>query len=86
VKDDRPLILGYLIMTIAVTLPPETERKLQERAARSGRDAPALARDLIEQGLRGEPTIEEILAPFRAEVASSGVTDRELEDLFEEAR
>jgi plasmid stability protein len=73
-------------MTITLILPPETERKLQERAAHSGRDVSAPARDLIERGLKSEPTIDEILAPFRAEVTASGIADAELDTLFDEAR
>ena len=73
-------------MTITLSLSPEIERRLQERAAESGRDVTAMARDLIERGLRSEPTIDEILAPFRAEVAASGVTDPELDAMFATSR
>jgi plasmid stability protein len=73
-------------MTITVELPEDTERQLRERAARTGRDVPTLVRELIERSMKAEPTIDEILAPFRRQVAESGMTDDELNAFFEEAR
>jgi hypothetical protein len=73
-------------MTLTVTLTPETEQKLRERATQTGREITALAEELIERGLAASPTIDEILAPFRREVAASGITDEELDALFQEAR
>jgi hypothetical protein len=46
-------------------LPPETERKLVERAARYGQNVETCACELIERGVNAEPTLDEILAPFR---------------------
>lgn len=73
-------------MTITVSLSPEIERKLVERAARSGQDVESVARTLIERGVNGEPTLDEILAPFRRQVVESGLSGDELTALFEEAR
>jgi plasmid stability protein len=73
-------------MTLTLTLPPETEKKLRERAAHTGQEVVALARELIERGLVAAPTIDEILAPFRQDVAASGLSDAELDTLFEEER
>ena len=73
-------------MTITIILPPDTERKLVERAKRSGQDVETLASQLIERGVTAEAPLDEILAPFRRQVAESGVSDEELTALFEEAR
>jgi hypothetical protein len=73
-------------MTLTITLTPETERKLTEQARRSGRDVAVLARELIERGLAAGPTIDEILAPFRRQVADSGLSDDQLDALFQEER
>ena len=73
-------------MTITLMMPPETQRKLVERAQRAGTDVSTLACELIERGLNVEPTLDEILAPFRQQVAASGVSEQELIALFEEAR
>jgi plasmid stability protein len=73
-------------MSIVVSLTAETEQKLRDRAARSGRAPEALASELIERSLRAEATLDDVLAPFRAQVAQSGISDEELTRLFEEAR
>jgi hypothetical protein len=73
-------------MTITVDLRAETEQKLRDRAASSGRDVATLARELIERGVDSKPTLEEVLRPFRRQVEESGVADEELDSLFEEAR
>jgi hypothetical protein len=73
-------------MTITIMLPPDTERKLVERAKRSGQDIETVARQLIERGVTADATLDEILAPFRRQVAESGISDKELTALFEEAR
>jgi predicted transcriptional regulator len=73
-------------MSITITLPPDMERKLAERAERSGQDVETLARQLIERGVTAEATLDEILAPFRRQVAESGISDDDLAGLFEEAR
>jgi plasmid stability protein len=73
-------------MTLTLNLPPEVERKLRQRATESGKDVETIAREQIERGVSCSPTFDEILAPFRKQVAESGISDDELTDLFEEAR
>jgi hypothetical protein len=73
-------------MPITVNLTADTERKLRERASQVGQDVAALARELIERAIDTKPSLDEILAPFRRQVAESGVTDDELTALFDEAR
>jgi hypothetical protein len=59
--------------------------KLVQRAAESGREIAAVASELIEQAIT-QPTVDEILAPFRKQVAESGMSDQELGDFFDEVR
>jgi plasmid stability protein len=73
-------------MTITLSLPPDLERQLHDRAARAGRDAAAFARELLERALADGPTFDELLAPLRAQVAATETTDAELDALFEQAR
>lgn len=73
-------------MTITIVLSPDTERKLMERAQRSGLDVDALACQLIERGVNADVPLDEILAPFRRQVTESGMSDHDLAALFEEAR
>lgn len=73
-------------MEITVTLPPETERKLRERAAATGQDVAAVASDLIKYGIEERPTLDALLAPFRDQVRESQINDDELTAMFEDVR
>jgi predicted transcriptional regulator len=70
-------------MTITIDLSPETERKILERAARSGQDVTAYIHRLIERDIQG---VDEALAPFRRQVDESGMSDDELGAFFEGVR
>ena len=52
--------------------------KLTARAAESGQSIGTIASVLIEQAV-GRLTVEEALAPYRKQVADSGMTDAELD-------
>jgi hypothetical protein len=84
-------------MSITIQLPPEIEEKLRRRAAESGQTVDGYVRQIVERevlGTNGDrpaaapPRLpsDDALAPFRKEVADSGMTDDELLKLFEEAR
>jgi hypothetical protein len=72
-------------MSITVFLSAEQERRLIERAARSGKPPEEYVRLLIDRDLHG-PTVDEVLAPFRRQVEESGMSDDELGAFFEEVR
>lgn len=87
-------------MTITISLQPETEEKLRQCAAQSGETVEGFIQRLVERvarhvngvppaeraSLQGTLPSDEALAPFRREVAESGMTDEELRDFFEEVR
>lgn len=87
-------------MTITISLPPETERKLSDLAAANGQDVVGYVRQLIEKTVQetkgnGETatpppstnkTFDQIFAPFEGAIEKSGLTDDELEALFHQAR
>ena len=66
-------------MTISISISAKAEAKLRQRAAESGRDIAALVSDLIEQAIT-RPSVDELLAPFRRQVAESGMSDEELDE------
>lgn len=70
-------------MTVTIHLGPEEERKLLERAARGGQDVTEYVRRLIARDLQD---VDEALAPFRLQVAESGMSDEDLGAFFEEVR
>ena len=80
-------------MSITLTLPLELEQRILGRAAVTKKPVEEVTIGLITQGFAAEQptmtptmTFDEILAPFRQEVAASGITDDELDALFLQAR
>lgn len=76
-------------MSITITIPAELEPLILRRAKSSGKPIEEITVELIAQGLQPQQpqlTFDEILAPFRKEVAESGMTDEELDALFLQAR
>ena len=70
-------------MSITISLSPEEEKGLRERAARAGQDVAAYVRQIIHREIHGA---SEALAPFRHEVDNSGISDEELRLFFEDVR
>ena len=68
-------------MTISISLTPEAETELRQRAARPGQDLSIVASDLLEEAVR-RPSVDELLAPARRQVAESGLDDQALDDFF----
>ncbi len=72
-------------MTLSITLSPAAEAKLREKAAVSGEPLDSYATRLLEQAAT-TPTIDEVLAPFRKQVAESNMSDQRLDEFFENVR
>ena len=73
-------------MVLSISIPDAMERLLAEQAALRGLSVESYAADLIRKGMSGGRSFDEILAPFREQVASSEIQDAELDGLFELAR
>ena len=73
-------------MVLKIPISDELEQTLKKRAAAAGKDAEQFAREAIEEKLRGPRTLDDILAPFRDQVASGGLSDEQLDNLFNDAR
>jgi len=73
-------------MDITISIRPEMQERLQQRATDSGQDIEAYVERLIEKALSGPQRIDELLAPVRKQVAESGISDDELDALIEEVR
>ncbi len=67
-------------MTLMISLPPDDETKLSQRAAAAGKDVTEYVQQLIRRDLAGPAgqNIDEVLAPLRKAFAESGVSDEEL--------
>jgi hypothetical protein len=75
-------------MSITISLPEETERKLTERAEERGQPVEDYVVGLIENDLAPSPDLpfDQLLEPVRREFERSGIKDAELDDLFTAAR
>ena len=73
-------------MTLIIPLSPDIEQKLKDRAAAEGKDAVTIAREALEEKLQGPRTLDEVLAPFRQQVAESGMSDGQLDEFYEGLR
>ena len=72
-------------MTLSLSLSPQAEAKLRERAAAAGLDPSTYAKGLLEDVVT-KPTLDEILAPFRRQVDESGMSDEDLDLFYENLR
>ena len=73
-------------MTVEVPIPDDLIPRLEQKARSAGVDREQYVRALVSRDLAGPRTFDEILSGFREEVATSGVSDSELDQLFDSAR
>jgi hypothetical protein len=64
-------------MTLSLNISPDVEAKLRERAAASGEPADVYASKVLAEAVTA-PTIDELLAPVRQQVAASRMSEEEL--------
>ena len=72
--------------TIEIPLPDDILLLLDRKANTHGLGREAYVHSVLERDLRGTSELDAILAPIRAEVGQSGMSDEELDQLFREAR
>lgn len=72
-------------MTLRVPISPETEARLRAKAADTGLDIEAYAARALDRAV-SRPSLDDILAPLRDEVACSGVSEEGLTQLLEQAK
>jgi hypothetical protein len=75
-----------MTQTIELPLPEELLRLVDQRAERAGLPRDEYIRAVLLGVVGSEPSVSEILAPFRAQVAASGASDEELDRIFSQAR
>ncbi|HWE93553.1 MAG TPA: hypothetical protein VG269_06215 [Tepidisphaeraceae bacterium] len=72
-------------MLLSVPISSEVEAKLKAKAAGVGLDVQTFAAQELER-IAGQPSLDEILAPLRAEFDASQMSEDELADLLESAK
>lgn len=73
-------------MDITISLSPEEEKLLLERASASGEDVAAYIYRVLRRHVGGPFALAALLEPVRREFAESGMSEDELDTLVEEAR
>jgi hypothetical protein len=68
-----------------MSLSPEQERRLAQRAAQAGQEIATYVHHLIDRDLVAE-NLDTVLVPVRREFEQSGMTDDDLSTLVEEVR
>ena len=89
IRAKTTLLEEVITINITITIPGELEPLILGRAKAAGKPVEEVTIALIAEGLQPQQpklTFDEILAPFRQEVAESGMTDEELAALFLQAR
>ncbi len=66
-------------MAVTLNLSTVARQRLADQAAAHGQDVSAYASNLLERAV-AQPTVDELLAPYRRQVAESGMTDEELDE------
>lgn len=70
---------------MSIPVSAQTEAMLREKAAAAGVDVQTYASRALER-IASRPSLDEILAPLRAEVQASGASKQELTDMLEVAK
>jgi hypothetical protein len=68
-------------MDMLISISDDVAVKLKERASTSGQSAQAYAAKLVADTL-SKPTIDELLAPVRADFAKTGMSEDQLNDFM----
>jgi hypothetical protein len=71
---------------VTIDLPPHTEKKLRENAAREGQSLESFLVSIAERPVSPPDAVsfERLTTPIADAVAASGMSDRQVEELLEE--
>jgi hypothetical protein len=73
-------------MTVTISLRPEEQQKLSQRAAAAGKDVVEYVQQLVQRDIELPPSIAQAAEPIARAVGASGISDAEFEALIEQAR
>lgn len=73
-------------LTIKVPIPDDLIPVLERKARSVGLGREEYVTTLVSRDLEAPQTLDEVLAAFREQVSTSGVTDPELDEMFKAAR
>lgn len=67
-------------LALRLRITQNAKDKLAEKAAESGRPVDAVASELLERAIN-QTTLDDLMAPVKADIAASGITEEELMSL-----
>jgi hypothetical protein len=70
-------------MTVSITLAPDVEAKVRDRAAALGTDVEGYVKGLVERSVEAPVPLEQISGDVAARFDRSGMSDEELSDVLE---
>ena len=73
-------------MTLIISVPPESEARLKQRAAASGQDVSTFVSQLVRQLFDVPRSLEELSGPIQERFAASGMSEEELGEELERAK
>ena len=73
-------------MTLTISIPPESEEKLRQRATASGQELSAYVSQLVTHFTESPTPLEELSGPIYERFLESGMTDDELAEELERAK
>jgi hypothetical protein len=73
-------------LTIKIQIPDDLVPVLEHRARCAGLEREDYIGAVVSRELNAAATLDEVLAAFRKQVSATGITDRELDNLFTTAR
>ena len=73
-------------MDITISISPEVQDKLQQRANENGQDVEAYIEALIKKDVTAPMSLRDLYAPVRRQIEESGISEEELDTLIEKAR
>ena len=73
-------------LTVEIPIPDDLIPRLEQKARSAGLDREQYVRAVVSRDLASPRPFDEILGDFREEVAASGMSASELDQLFESAR
>jgi hypothetical protein len=73
-------------MTVTISLGPEEQRKLDQRAAAAGKDIGEYVHQLVRRDIESPLSISQAAEPIAQAVQACGISDEEFDSLIEQAR
>jgi putative PIN family toxin of toxin-antitoxin system len=70
-------------MTVTISLRPEEQRKLDQRAAAVGKDVAEYVQQLVRRDVESPLSISQAAEPIAQAVQAAGISDKEFDDLIE---